>query len=183
MGLATVYGVLQQHEGWIEVDSARGSGTEVRVFFPASKTNVVEERATRMTKAVENALPAGFTILVVEDEQMLRDFVCNALSSIGYRVLSAANGQEALEIWEAHRDEINLLLTDVVMPGLPSGRQLEQQLRTDKPDLKVIFTSGYSADFLGMDFDPDQGHGFLAKPYFTESLARTVATQLCATEE
>jgi len=183
MGLATVYGVLQQHDGWIEVDSARGSGTEVRVFFPASKTNVVEERATRMTKAVENALPAGFTILVVEDEQMLRDFVCNALSSIGYRVLSAANGQEALEIWEAHRDEINLLLTDVVMPGLPSGRQLEQQLRTDKPDLKVIFTSGYSADFLGMDLNPDLGHGFLAKPYFTESLARTVATQLCATEE
>jgi len=183
MGLATVYGVLQQHDGWIEVDSARGSGTEVRVFFPASKTNVVEERATRMTKAVENALPAGFTILVVEDEQMLRDFVCNALSSIGYRVLSAANGQEALEIWEAHRDEINLLLTDVVMPGLPSGRQLEQQLRTDKPDLKVIFTSGYSADFLGMDLNPDLGHGFLAKPYFTESLALTVATQLCATEE
>jgi len=183
MGLATVYGVLQQHEGWIEVDSARGTGTEVRVFFPASKTSVVEERGTNMTKAVESALPAGFTILVVEDEQMLRDFVTNALSSIGYRVLSAANGREALEIWEAHRDEINLLLTDVVMPGLPSGRQLEQQLTTDKPDLKVIFTSGYSAEVLGMDLSPDRGHGFLAKPYFTESLARTVATQLCATEE
>lgn len=183
MGLATVYGVLQQHDGWIEVDSARGSGTEVRVFFPASKTSVVEERGTRMTRAVENALPAGFTILVVEDEQMLRDFVTNALTSIGYRVLAAANGPEALEIWEAHRDEINLLLTDVVMPGLLSGRQLEQRLTTDKPDLKVIFTSGYSAELLGMDLDQDQKHGFLAKPYFTESLARTVATQLCATAE
>ena len=183
MGLATVYGVLQQHDGWIEVDSACGSGTEVRVFFPASKTSVVEKRGEFIAKAVENALPAGFTILVVEDEQMLRDFVCNALTSIGYRVLSAANGPEALTIWEAHRDEINLLLTDVVMPGLPSGRQLEQQLTTDKPDLKVIFTSGYSAEVLGIDTDQDTRHGFLAKPYFTESLARTVATQLCGINE
>jgi two-component system cell cycle sensor histidine kinase/response regulator CckA len=179
MGLATVYGVLQQHDGWIEVDSTRGIGTEVRVFFPASETGVVEERGTRITKAVENAVPAGFTILVVEDEQMLREFVCNALTSIGYRVLSAANGQEALKIWEAHREEIDLLLTDVVMPGLPSGRQLEQQLTSDKPDLKVIFTSGYSEEVLGMDSDDGPRHGFLAKPYFTESLARTVATQLC----
>ena len=98
MGLATVYGVLQQHDGWIEVRSARGKGTEVRVFFPVSKNGVVEKRAEITTEAVER-VPAGrFTILVVEDEQMLRDFVTNALSSIGYQVLAAANGRQALEV-------------------------------------------------------------------------------------
>ncbi len=182
MGLATVYGVLQQHDGWIEVDSTRGSGTEVRVFFPVSKNAVVEEHGELTTNAVESAVPASFTVLVVEDEDMLRDFVTSALSSIGYRVLSAANGRQALEIWEEHRNEIDLLLTDVVMPGTPSGRQLEQQLTEERPDLKVIFTSGYSAELLGMDLKPDRRHGFLAKPYFTESLARTVAKQLCASE-
>ncbi len=180
MGLATVYGVLKQHDGWIEVDSARGNGTEVRVFFPVSREGVVQKHVEVMREVVENVPAGSFTILVAEDEQMLRDFVSDALSSFGYRILAAANGRQALEIWAAHRDEIDLLLTDVVMPGFPSGRQLEQQLTAEKPDLKVIFTSGYSAELLGSDFEQDRKHGFLAKPYLTDCLARTVAAQLCA---
>src|SRR5439155_5987560 len=115
MGLATVYGVLKQHDGSIEVESARGRGTEVRVYFPVSKLEVVEERVEIATEAVAKVSPGRFTILVVEDEQMLRDFVTDALSSIGYRVFAAANGRQALEIWATQRDEIDLLLTDVVM--------------------------------------------------------------------
>ncbi len=179
MGLATVYGVLKQHDGWIEVDSARGNGTEARVFFPVSREGVAQKQIEVMREAVESVPAGSFTILVAEDEQMLRDFVSDALSSFGYRILAAANGRQALEIWTAHRDEIDLLLTDVVMPGFPSGRQLEQLLTTEKPDLKVIFTSGYSAELLGPDFEQDRKHGFLAKPYLTDSLARTVAAQLC----
>ena len=182
MGLATVYGVLKQHDGWVEVESARGSGTEMRVFFPVSKVAVAEKWAASPTDAVVAVPPERFTILVVEDEQMLRDFVTDALRSFGYRVLAAANGRQALEIWASHRDAIDLLLTDVVMPGLPSGRQLERQLTTEKPDLKVIFTSGYSAELLGADFEQEQEHGFLAKPYLTDSLARTVAAQLCVSK-
>jgi two-component system cell cycle sensor histidine kinase/response regulator CckA len=182
MGLATVYGVLKQHEGWVEVESARGNGTEMRVFFPVSKVAVAEKRKANPTEAVAAVPSECFTILVVEDEQMLRDFVTDALRSFGYRVLVAANGRQALELWDSHRDTIDLLLTDVVMPGLPSGRQLERQLTTEKPDLKVIFTSGYSAELLGADFEQEREHGFLAKPYLTDSLARTVAAQLCISE-
>jgi CheY-like chemotaxis protein len=182
MGLATVYGVLKQHDGWVEVESARGSGTEMRVFFPVSKHAVAEKRAANPTEVIASVPSERFTILVVEDEQMLRDFVTDALKSFGYRVLAAANGRQALEIWASHRDAIDLLLTDVVMPGLPSGRQLEQQLMKEKPDLKVIFTSGYSAELLGADFAQEREHSFLAKPYLTDSLARTVAAQLCATQ-
>jgi len=182
MGLATVYGVLKQHDGWVEVESARGNGTEVRVFFPVSKDAVVEKRAANPPAMVASVPSDRFTILVVEDEQMLRDFVTDALKSFGYRVLAAANGRQALEIWASQRDTIDLLLTDVVMPGLPSGRQLEQQLIKEKPDLKVIFTSGYSAELLGADFAQEREHGFLAKPYLTDSLARTVAAKLCAAQ-
>ena len=180
MGLATVYGVLKQHDGWIEVDSARGKGTEVRAYFPVSKESAVARPVEITTEPVVRVPEGRYTILVVEDEQMLREFVSNALRSFGYRVFAAANGRQALELWEAHRDKIDLLLTDVVMPGLPSGRQLEQRLTTEKPDLKVIFTSGYSAELLGPDFEGKRRHGFLAKPYLTDSLARTVAAELCA---
>ena len=109
---------------------------------------------------------------------MLREFVADALSALGYRVLTASNGRHALEIWATHRAEIDLLLTDVVMPESISGRQLAHTLIVDKPDLKVIFTSGYSAELLGPDFEQEKEHGFLAKPYLPDRLASTVATHL-----
>jgi CheY-like chemotaxis protein len=178
MGLATVYGVLKQHDGWIEVNSALGRGTEVKAFFPVSEEPVVEEPILNPSETVAMVQSERFTILVVEDEPMLRDFVRDALSSFGYHILTAANGRSALEVWAEHREEINLLLTDVVMPGSPSGRELAHQLTTDKPDLKVIFTSGYGSELLGADFEQEKDHGFLAKPYLTDFLARTVAAQL-----
>ena len=118
------------------------------------------------------------TILVVEDEEMLREFVSDALSGLGYRVLSATNGRAALDVWAAHRDEIDLLLTDVVMPESISGRQLAHTLILEKPDLKVIFTSGYSAELFGSDFEREKEHLFLAKPYLPDRLAQAVASHL-----
>ena len=179
MGLATVYGVLKQHGGWIEVESAVGRGTAIRAYFPLGSPSV-DQPTVDETPAPGTPQPAaeGTTILVVEDEDVLRDFVCEALESIGYRVLSAANGNAALELWEEHRSEVDLLLTDVVMPDSISGRQLARTLVAERPDLKVIYTSGYSAELLGTDFEREKKHGFLPKPYLPDRLASTVATYL-----
>jgi CheY-like chemotaxis protein len=139
---------------------------------------VAAEPAELENQPTKFAPNESITILVVEDEEMLRDFVSDALGSLGYRVLSAPNGCAALEIWAVHRDEIDLLLTDVVMPESVSGRELAHTLIMDKPDLKVIFTSGYSAELIGTDFEREKKHAFLAKPYLPDRLAQTVATHL-----
>ncbi len=178
MGLATVYGVLKQHEGWIEVESTERVGSTFRTYFPLSVEGAAPAPVETETKSAEPENPSGVTILVVEDEEMLREFVADALGILDYRVLTAADGREALEVWATHKDEIDLLLTDVVMPDSISGRQLAQKLILEKPDLKVIFTSGYSPELLGADFEQETQHGFLAKPYLPDRLAATVANHL-----
>ena len=176
MGLATAQGVVKQHNGWIEVESAPQAGTTIRAFFPPSSTGVPTTPPEPQQQEKSVLPPAGsITILVVEDEAMLREFVGDALGAIGYRVLTACNGQEALRVWSEHRDEIDLLLTDVVMPESISGRQLAHTLQGEKPDLKVIYTSGYSAELLGADFEQEKNHRFLAKPYPPDRLASTIA--------
>jgi len=147
MGLATVYGVLKQHGGWIEVDTAPGRGTTIRTFFPLSKEGFVAASAKSESLRTESAPINDITILVVEDEEMLREFVSEALGTLGYHVLSAANGRDALNVWAEHRDEIALLLTDVVMPESISGRQLAHTLIQDKPNLKVILPVAIALSF------------------------------------
>ena len=189
MGMATVYGVLKQHNGWIEVESAPDRGAVMRAFLPVSDC-VAEEAPTEtvpepaevpVAESGESAPHGDATILLVEDEEMLRDFVNTVLSSTGYQVLSAANGQEALDIWATRHQDIDLLLTDVVMPESISGRELAQKLMIDRPDLKVIFTSGYSAELIGPEFEQDKEHGFLSKPYLTDHLVKFVGAELAGT--
>ena len=178
MGLATVYGVLKQHGGWIEVDTAPGRGTTIRTFFPLSKEGFVAASVKSESLPTESTPINDITILVVEDEEMLREFVSEALGTLGYHVLSAANGRDALNVWAEHRDEIALLLTDVVMPESISGRQLAHTLIQDKPNLKIIFTSGYSSELFESEFEREKEHVFLAKPYLPDRLAQTVAMHL-----
>jgi PAS domain S-box-containing protein len=178
MGLATVYGVLKQHGGWIEVDTAPRRGTTIRTFFPLSKEGFVAASAKSESLPIESTPINDTTILVVEDEEMLREFVSEALGTLGYHVLSAANGRDALNVWAEHRDKIDLLLTDVVMPESISGRQLAHTLIQDKPNLKVIFTSGYSSELFESEFEREKEHLFLAKPYLPDRLAQTVAMHL-----
>jgi len=178
MGLATVYGVLKQHGGWIEVDTALGRGTTIRTFFPLSSEGFVAPSVKSENLPPESTPINDITILVVEDEEMLREFVSEALGTLGYHVLSAANGRDALNVWAEHRDKIDLLLTDVVMPESISGRQLAHTLIQDKPNLKVIFTSGYSSELFGSEFEREKEHIFLAKPYLPDRLAQTVAMHL-----
>lgn len=178
MGLATAYGVVKQHGGWIEVESAPQRGTTIRAFFPPSAEGVAIATIEPQRLQTFGAPAEKVTILVVEDEEMLREFVGEALGIHGYRVLTAANGRDALKVWSEHRDEIDLLLTDVVMPESMSGRQLAHTLIVEKPDLKVIFTSGYSAELLGEDFEQEKRYRFLPKPYLPDRLASAIAEHL-----
>src|ERR1039458_3242970 len=171
LGLATVFGIVQQHQGWINVHSEAGQGTTFRIYLPR-----LTQRAAK--KAVWSSLATirggNETILLVEDDPALRAPIRIALSRLGYRVLEASNGIEALEVWKQHRAEIRLLLTDLVMPGGISGKELGEQLLQQDPKLKVIYASGYSADIVGKDFSLKEGVNFLAKPFAAHKLAQTV---------
>lgn len=181
MGLATVHGIAQQHNGWIEVESARQVGTTFRVYFPICENIVPMNRpATPEPLAVVSGDQP--VILVVEDEEMLLEFVHEVLAALGYVVLSATNGREALRIWDSVNGRVDLLFTDIVMPDSISGWQLARQLTEKKPELKVIYTSGYSAELISPEFEKRAHHQFLAKPFLTESLARVVASVLSSSE-
>jgi CheY-like chemotaxis protein len=176
LGLATVYGIVKQHEGWIEVSSEVGQGTTFNVFFPASGEPV---KAPPLEAAHATAVRGGHeTILVVEDEPVLRDMAHLILQDCGYHVLEAGSGAEALQVWERNPDGIDLMLTDVVMPGGMSGRELAVRLLARHPRLKIIFTSGYNVEETNTDFFRRGGAVFLQKPYTRTDLAKAVREYL-----
>jgi DNA-binding NtrC family response regulator len=128
----------------------------------------------------EAARGGNETILVVEDEPKLRASVFNILSRLGYNVLEASDGADALEVWNKHRDGIHLLLTDMVMPGGMTGKDLGERLLKENPKLKVIYASGYSTDVAAKDFSLEEGVNFLSKPFQAQKLARIVRERLDA---
>jgi PAS domain S-box-containing protein len=170
LGLATVYGIVKQHQGWIEVESVVGQGTTFRVYFPICAR---QEGASSGTKPKD--VPGGDeTILVVEDEAALRELVQEILEKKGYRVLDAATGVQALQVWNQHKAEIDLLLTDMMMPEGLSGRELAERVLQERSDLKVVYSSGYSLEAISPGFAIEEGVHFLQKPYDPETLARTI---------
>ncbi len=171
LGLATVYGIVKQHQGWVEVESEIGKGTTFQVFLPAN--NLAADPPDE--QPVEPGVRGGDeTILVVEDEAPVRELVCSLLAAQGYTILQAQSGVEALKVWKDSKNEIDLLLTDLIMPDRMNGRELAEKLWADRPRLKVIFTSGYSADAVGKDFILRGGLNYLQKPYQPKKLALTV---------
>ncbi|MEI8342019.1 MAG: ATP-binding protein, partial [Verrucomicrobiota bacterium] len=171
LGLATVFGIVQQHHGWIEVESEAGSGTSFFIYLPYRTENHEVERPG----TVVFDMPGGSeTILLVEDEEQVRGLARSALQLMGYLIYEACDGREALQIWQQNKDSIHLLLTDLIMPGEFNGRELAERLQMDKPDLKVIFCSGYSDEMLGGNFVLRQGVNFLQKPYNPSKLVRLV---------
>ncbi|HEY8994772.1 MAG TPA: PAS domain S-box protein [Lacunisphaera sp.] len=175
LGLATAFGIIQQHHGWIEVDSELGRGTTFRIYLPKLEASPDENPEG---SAAKPARGSGEVILLVEDEPSVRDVGLKALRGQGYRVLAATNAQTALEIWSAHRQEITLLLTDVIMPGGVTGLQLAHQLQMEKPSLRVVYTSGYSREIAGKELPMDEGVNYLAKPYELEKLFQIVRDAL-----
>jgi len=172
LGLATVYGIVNQHEGWIEVLSELGKGTSFTLFFPAG-TKPVQARPPSTQTSTE--IRGGKeTILIVEDESVLRDMAHMILQECGYHILEASSGREALKVWERHSDAIDLVLTDVVMPEGISGVDLAQKLYATKPSVRIIFASGYSMDSLDTSAVRDGRAAFLQKPYTHITLAKAV---------
>ncbi len=176
LGLATVYGIAKQHSGWVEVNSETGRGTTFDVFFPAREEKLpLGKEEPVSTSKVEGGQE---TILLVEDEPVLREMAQMILEEGGYRILEAGDGVEALRIWEEHREEVDLLLTDMVMPEGMSGMDLAQCLQASKPELRVIFASGYSMDDLDTKFLQQGYAGFIQKPYTHVTLAKAVREAL-----
>jgi signal transduction histidine kinase/HAMP domain-containing protein len=172
LGLATVYGIVKQHEGWIEVASEVGKGSAFNLFFPASSEPV---KAPTQQPSPAAPVPVGReTILVVEDEPVLRDMAHVILQDCGYNVLEAGCGAEALQVWERNSGRIDLVLSDVVMPGGMSGRELAVKLIASQPRLRIIFTSGYNVEETNTDFFCRAGAAFLQKPYTRADLAKAV---------
>lgn len=175
LGLATVFGIIQQHHGWINVYSEVDKGTTFRIYLPLQ---ISADAVTAEQPANSDLKGGSETILLVEDEQSLRVLVRNVLTRLGYRVVEATTGVTAVEVWNEHRDQIRLLLTDLVMPDGMTGKDLASQLVAQDPKLKVIYTSGYSREIAGKDFPLQDGVNFLSKPFQAAKLAQTVRSIL-----
>ena len=179
LGLATVYGIVKQHEGWVDVTSEVGQGCTFNVFLPA-KTEPVQAVPTEADPTAATVLGGHETILVVEDEAVLRDMAHVILEDCGYNVLEAGSGIEALQVWDRNPNAIDLVLTDMVMPGGMSGRDLALKLVARQPNAKIVFTSGYNMEETNTDFFHKGGAVFLQKPY--TRLALTKAVRECLDE-
>jgi len=167
LGLATVYGMVKQAGGDIWVYSEVGKGTTFKLYFPVVRESVSDSTHTDR----ERQESSGETVLVVEDETAVRELTVRMLKHLGYKVLSAESGAQALEISESYTGGISLLLTDVVMPNM-SGRQVADQITAARPGLKVLFLSGYTENTVIHHGVLDSGVDFLPKPFSRETLGK-----------
>jgi PAS domain S-box-containing protein len=177
LGLASVYGILQQHGGWITVQSEVGRGATFGIYIPLVETGV-SGRAPGQDSVL--LTEGGETILLVDDNASVRTVANKALTLMGYRVFMAESGAEAYSIWDRHGAEIDLLLTDMMMPGELGGLEIARNLRAMDPELRVVFMSGYSADISREDFDESAGEFFLGKPFELTDLASTLKRSLAS---
>lgn len=170
LGLATVYGIVNQNHGFIECRTAPGQGTTFTIYLPVHATE------TETVNHATQSKPVGDhhrLILLVEDETEILKLIRIILARNGYRVLEAADAERALELAKRHLDQIELLLTDVVLPGL-SGVELSRKLREERPDLKVLFMSGYALETIGFEELKDTGINFIQKPFTFKNFTTAV---------
>ncbi|MCB2182389.1 MAG: PAS domain S-box protein [Desulfobulbaceae bacterium] len=178
LGLATVYGIINQHNGYITVNSSPGQGTTFQIYFPLAET-----QADQKIIPISTILPTGSeTIMVVDDETDIRSFISDTLEPLGYTVLEAGNGDEALRSCQDHPLDIDLLITDVVMPGM-SGKELAYRLMSLQPGIKTLFISGYPDEQLSDSNILKAGINFLPKPLTPQKVAKKVRKILNNTED
>ncbi|MCR4408127.1 MAG: GAF domain-containing protein, partial [Anaerolineae bacterium] len=175
LGLATVYGIIKQSGGHIWVYSEPGQGTTFKIYLPVVGEEV---EPARLPPLLDESLHGAETILLVEDDSLVRELASRVLIQHGYLVLEAYDGEKALRICQEYRKPIHLLVTDVVMPGGMSGRQLAETLITMHPETRVLYMSGYTDDSIVYHGVLEPGTAFLQKPFTPESLARKVGEVL-----
>jgi len=177
LGLSTVFGFIKQSRGHVSIYSEPGAGTTVKLYLPRSQGS---EQAPRASPAPPPPIQGdGRTVVLADDDPMVRRYVQRSLESLGFRVLSAASGREALQRLREH-DEVSLLLTDMVMPGGMSGRELAEQARARHPRLRVVYMSGYTHDALSHHPDPGPGMALLSKPFRRTELVAMLESVLGA---
>jgi CheY-like chemotaxis protein len=178
LGLAMVFGFVKQSGGHVKIYSEPGEGTTVRLYLPRA---VGDAAAAGQRSRAPIALPRGSAaVLVVEDEATVREIAVAILRDLGYRVLEAADGEDGLHVFGAHAAEIDLLLTDVVLPGKIRGREMAERITAIRPEVRVLFMSGYTENSIVHQGRLDDGVQMIGKPFKREDLARKIAEVLGA---
>jgi CheY-like chemotaxis protein len=169
LGLSTVYGIVKQSGGYVMVQSDEGRGTTFQIYLP--RVEGVAEKL--LAPAVHAALGGTETVLLVEDEESVRQLVRETLAAKGYRVMEAQNGESGVAAAAQHDGKIDLVITDVVMPGM-GGRELVKQLAQTRPETKVLYLSGYTEDAILNEDTIESGAAFLQKPFTLQNLSSKV---------
>ncbi len=169
LGMASVYGIIKNHEGWITVDSKPLRGTTVKIFLPAVRGEALAIKPVRALN-MENS----GTILVIEDEEMVLDVTCTMLQNLGYRVLAARSGEEALRIADSHDGQIDLALLDIILPDM-GGKDIYPRLLASRPNLRVIVCSGYTLNGPAQEILKQGAQGFIQKPYTMAALSEKLS--------
>jgi len=178
LGLATVYGIVKQHGGWINVSSAPGQGTRFDIFLPACAE---KGGALHMTPSEQRVIGGTETILLIEDEAPLLKLMHHILESHGYLTLDCSGAKDAEAVWAGQKEAVDLVLTDLILPD-GSGRDLAKKFLAEKPDLKVIYTSGYNIERLAKEFPEGEPFTYVQKPFHARKLAEVVYDTLNAEE-
>ncbi len=178
LGLATVFAIVDQHHGRVEVESEVGRGTTFHIHLPSSQATSLESAPAQAEAEETVRSDGGETILVVEDDVAVRKLILRFLKRAGYTVHDAEAGPAALDLWKIHAPQIDLLLTDMVLPGGMTGFQIAERIREDSPDLPVLFSSGYSPDRVARTHEWQAGYHFLEKPYEPTALIAAVRKAL-----
>jgi len=165
LGLASVYGMVKAHGGYIDVESKKGRGTTFSIYLPASEKQIPEKKVTqgKIEKGHE-------TLLLVDDEEMILEVSQALLESLGYTVLMAKGGREALEIYKENRDIIDMIILDMIMPDMGGGETCDH-LRAINPELKILLSSGYSIDGQAKEILERGCDGFIQKPFNMKELS------------
>ena len=172
LGLASVYGILKNHGGFIQVESKKNEGSVFSFFLPVSSKKIAR-KGEYFSDSAEETVKGSEMILLVDDEEMIIKVAERILKKLGYRVMTAQNGQEAVEIYRTHRDRIDLVILDMIMPGM-GGKELYNTLKKMNPEAKVLLSSGYSIDGEAMEIMESGCNGFLQKPFSPSQLSQKI---------
>ncbi|MCH7816957.1 MAG: response regulator [Proteobacteria bacterium] len=173
LGLSTVFGIVRQHKGFIQVDSEVGKGTSIEIYLPQ-----IEGTGQTVQTSVSTVLKTGTeTVLLADDDDLVREAIEAMLELSGFRVLTAANGHDAIQVFEEHAADIDLVILDMVMPNM-SGKTVSKHIADIKPGVPILFASGYSRDAIHTDFVLDEGINFIQKPYGRVALLDKVRDML-----